>query len=171
MTTWEIIKYILIYILIGAGVYALVNLGILIFHLAKAIKSVRSTFDDNKDSIDHTLSVLPEVIENVSDITYNVGEITEKGKPEIQDILVNIKNVTADVSGVTGNAKATSDEIAAGIKKVTDGISEVGDKTKEIANIVSNGLQRIGFGAKKSFFETKKDFLARLLDVIDSIRR
>ena len=73
MTTWEIIKYILLYIVMGAGVFALVGLGIFMVNLAKAVKSAKTILDDNKPAIDHSMSVLPEVMENVSDITFSVG--------------------------------------------------------------------------------------------------
>jgi len=160
MTTWEIIKYILLYIVMGAGVFALVGLGMFLVNLAKSVKS----------AIDHSLSVLPEVVENVSDITYSVGEITEKSKPEIATILSNVSSVTNDVSHVTGTAKDATDSVAYGIKQVASGLEEVGNKTKETAENVSSLFQRGVNGVKYNFYETKKDVLSRIISTVDSIK-
>lgn len=170
MTTWEIIKYVLLYIVMGAGVFALVGLGMFLVNLAKTVKSAKTILDDNKPAIDHSLSVLPEVVENVSDITYSVGEITEKSKPEIATILSNVSSVTNDVSHVTGTAKDATDSVAYGIKQVASGLEEVGNKTKETAENVSTLFQRGVNGVKYNFFETKKDVLSRIISTVDSIK-
>lgn len=170
MTTWEIIKYILLYIVMGAGVFALVGLGIFMVNLAKAVKSAKTILDDNKPAIDHSMSVLPEVMENVSDITFSVGEIAEKSKPEIAAILSNVTSVSNDVSHVTGTAKDATDNIAYGIRKVATGLEEVGNKTKETAESVSNLFQRGVNGVKYGLFETKKDVLSRIISTVDSIK-
>lgn len=170
MTTWEIIKYILLYIVMGAGVFALVGLGMFLVNLAKTVKSAKTILDDNKPAIDHSLSVLPEVVENVSDITYSVGEIAEKSKPEIATILSNVSSVSNDISHVTGTAKDATDSVAYGIKQVASGLEEVGNKTKETAENVSNLFQRGVNGVKYGFFETKKDVLSRIISTVDSIK-
>ena len=109
-------------------------------------------------------------MENVSDITFSVGEIAEKSKPEIAAILSNVTSVSNDVSHVTGTAKDATDNIAYGIRKVATGLEEVGNKTKETAESVSNLFQRGVNGVKYGFFETKKDVLSRIISTVDSIK-
>lgn len=170
MTTWEIIKYILLYIVMGAGIFALVGLGMFLINLAKTVKSAQRVLDDNKPALDHTLSVIPEVMENVSDITYNVGEITEDIKPQIASILSNVTIVTNDVAHVSGTAKNATDQVFYGISKVAGGLEEVGIKTKEAVDGAANLFQRFGDSVKYNYFETKKDFLSRIISAVDNIK-
>lgn len=170
MTTWEIIKYILLYIVMGAGIFALVGLGLFLVNLAKTIKTAQRVLDDNKPALDHTLTVLPEVMENVSDITYNVGEITEEVKPQIASILSNVTAVTNDVAHVSDTAKNATDQVAYGLSKIAGGLEEVGIKTKEAVDGASNLFQRFGNSVKYNYFETKKDLLSRIISAVDNIK-
>lgn len=162
---------VLLWILILAGTFALVALGIMLVKLSKTIANVNKIAEDNKRNIDDSLSQLPQVIANVDDITISVANLLEDSEPEIKKILANVSSVSDKAVGITSSAESAVDSVATGVVGVVNGIANLGSKTVGSVDHAIDSLKLFGVNTKLGFLKTKESGLSKVADFLTTIRR
>lgn len=162
---------VLLWILILAGAFALVALGIMFVKLSKTLSQVNKIAEDNKRNIDDSLNQLPQVIANVDDITISVANLLEDSEPEIKKILANVSSVSDKAVGITNSAEQAVDSVTTGVVGVVNGIANLGNKTVDSVDHAIDNLKLLGANTKLGFLKTKESGLNKIADFITSIRR
>lgn len=98
---------VLIFVLIIAGIVALLFLAKVFMSLANLLGTVNKTLEDNKESLDSTLKNLPNITSNINSILVNTDEVVNDIKPSITSTLADVSNVTNKVSNITTNVSDT----------------------------------------------------------------
>ena len=98
---------VLIFLLILAGIVALVFLAKLFMALGRTVENLNKSLEDNKFSIDQTIKDLPKITNNVNNILDNTNGLVEDVSPQISSVLYDVNNVTSSVSNVTTNISDT----------------------------------------------------------------
>lgn len=125
----------LIFLLIVAGIVALVFLAKLFMSIGKTVDNLNKTLEDNKFSIDQTIKDLPKITNNVNNILDNTNELVEDVSPQITQVLTDVNNVTASVSNVTTNISDTVEVV---------GIA-VADTASRFVGSASKSTNKFGF--------------------------
>lgn len=92
------VKDFLLFVLWGSLVTLFVYLILILRRVLKIIKSVNQVVDTNRDNIDSTLNVVPELTKHIETIT---GEVAH----DIQSFRTTVDNIAGTTESVTGKIK------------------------------------------------------------------
>lgn len=165
-----LVKDVLIWILIVAGILALGALAYLFFNIAKAVRSAAKIVEDNRIEIDHTMHVLPQVIENVEEITSNVSQITAEIEPNIAIVMDNVADVSSKVNRMTGTVEDATNSVASGVKSVAEGVKSVGDSAVGMAQSFMDTVGNIGDSVKTKFYKKEQSAAEKILTLIEKLK-
>lgn len=91
-------KDLLLFVLWGSLVTLFVFLILILRRVLKIVKSVNQVVDNNRDNIDTTLSVVPDLTKHIETIT---GEVAH----DIQSFRTTVDNIAGTTESVTGKIK------------------------------------------------------------------
>lgn len=190
-----VVTDVLLWILILAGAFALIALGLVFIGAFKSLSKINEVLDENKRALGETLYRLPNVIDNVDDITASLADLVDELSPEVNKTMENVADVTGSISNISRNiepdisnivtnisnisdnaasmantAEEATNAVKGGVESVAQGFKNFGKKTRDAADTVANVANAWGKNAKANILEKKRDTLGGLLSAIEKLR-
>jgi hypothetical protein len=119
----------MLFLLIVLGAAVGVLLLIILLKTKKAVGSLQSLLETNKEPINKTIKAMPGIFENAEQISSDISGITDKLKVSIPIVLQDVECVTHAVKGSVGDEAAS--------KKDTPGFMEYFHAIEEVLHIVA----------------------------------
>ena len=108
---------LMIFIVCALGIAAGALLLPILWNTKKIISILRNMIETNQESIEKTIRTMPGILENVTHISGNVSEITDKLKVSVPIILQEVEYVTHATKGSIESANVVIENIGYGINE------------------------------------------------------
>jgi hypothetical protein len=139
LTLQELMIFLVYALGIAAGILLLLNL----WNIKKVLGILRPLVETNQEFIKKTIRKMPEIFENVEQISSNVRETTDKLKVSVPVILQEVECVTNAAKGSIELAGAVMENMGSGInetiaayKKDTPGFMDYIHIFEEVLQII-----------------------------------
>ena len=96
------VKDLLLFILWGSIVTLFVYLILILRRVLKIIKSVNSVVDGNRQNIDATLNIVPELTKHIETITGEVAHDVQAFRPTVDNVAETTESVTETIKNNKG---------------------------------------------------------------------
>lgn len=120
LTVKDLFTLILFLVGIGVGGYFILVLS----KINKILGQAKDMIESNIKEIDTTIKHLPDISNNVNEITKEASRTITQIGPELSGLVHNINSISDQASEITNTVKATTDKVSETVDDVTNSITD-----------------------------------------------
>lgn len=160
------INEIMIFLLMLAGIGALVYLLLLFKKATEVLTIAKDLINNRKKEIDRTIAQLPEIMDNVNTITAkstilvdNIDEMVVNSKDNIEGIIASANSSLSDINRITETANSVVYRVGNTAETAVDSVDSFANNIADISRM---------FGSNK---DNLIDYIYIIKDFIEELRR